>query len=73
MVMRALEGVPGIEVGGYGMNDIRYADDAVLIAGDERELREMLDAVVREGERTISEWEEDRSRGRLGERLYACM
>ena len=49
--MRALEGMPGIKVGGYIMNNIRYADDTVLIADNEKELQEMLDIVVRESEK----------------------
>ena len=49
--MRALEGMPGIKVGGYNMNNIRYADDTVLIADNENELQEMLDTVVRESEK----------------------
>ena len=49
--MRALEGMPGITVGGYNMNNIRYADDTVLIADNENELQEMLDTVVRESEK----------------------
>ena len=48
--MRALEGKPGIKVGGYNMNNIIYADDTVLIADNEKELQEMLDTVVRESE-----------------------
>ena len=32
---------PGIKVGGYNMNNIRYADDTVLIADNENELQEM--------------------------------
>ena len=49
--MRALEGMPGIKVGGYNMNNIRYADDTVLIADNENELQEMLVTVVRESEK----------------------
>ena len=49
--MRALEGMPGIKVGGYYMNNIIYADDTVLIADNENELQEMLDTVVRESEK----------------------
>ena len=49
--MRALEGMPGIKVGGYNLNNIRYADDTVLIADNENELQEMLDTVVRESEK----------------------
>ena len=57
IIMRALEGMPGIKVGGYNMNNIRYADDTVLISDNVKELQEMLDTVVRESEkkRTISE------------------
>ena len=51
IIMRALEGMPGTKVGGYNMNNIRYADDTVLIADNENELQEMLDTVVRESEK----------------------
>ena len=51
ITMRALEGMPGIKVGGYNMNNIRYADDTVRIADNENELQEMLDTVVRESEK----------------------
>ena len=54
--MRALEGMPGIKVGGYNMNNIRYADDTVLIADNENELQEMLDTVVRESEKKANLW-----------------
>ena len=47
----ALEGMPGIKVGGYNMNNIIYADDKVLIADNDNELQEMLDTVVRESEK----------------------
>ena len=33
------------------MNNIRYADDTVLIADNENELQEMFDTVVRESEK----------------------
>ena len=73
--MRALEGMPGIKVGGYNMNNIRYADDTVLIADNENELQEMLDTVVRESEKkglSLNK-KENRSHGHLKEKLYACM
>ena len=40
--------MPGIKVGRYIINNIRYAYDTVLIADNENELQEMLDTVVRE-------------------------
>ena len=52
IIMRALEGIPGIKLGGYNMNNISYADDTVLISDNEKELQEMLDTVlVRESEK----------------------
>ena len=51
IIMRAIEGMPGIKVGGYNMNNIRYADDTVLFADNENELQETLDTVVRESEK----------------------
>ena len=33
-------------MGGYNLNNVRYADDAVLIAGSESELQELLNTVV---------------------------
>ena len=50
-IMRALEGMPDIKEGEYNMNNIRYADDTVLIADNEYELQDMLDTVVRESEK----------------------
>ena len=49
--MRALEGMPGVKIGGYNMNNIIYAEDTVLNADNENELQEMLDIVVRESEK----------------------
>ena len=50
--MRALKGMPGIKVGGYNMNNIRYADDTVLIADNEKGPQEnVVDTVVRESEK----------------------
>ena len=33
-------------MGGYNLNNVRYADDAVLIAGSESELQALLNTVV---------------------------
>ena len=71
--MRALEGMPGIKVGGYNMNNIRYADDTVLIADNEKGLQEMLDTVVRESEKKGRSLNKKKSHGHLKEKLYACM
>ena len=38
--------IKGCIVGGYNLNNVRYADDAVLIAGSESQLQELLNTVV---------------------------
>ena len=45
-ILRDLNDIKGCIVGGYNLNNVRYADDAVLIAGSERQLQELLNTVV---------------------------
>ena len=45
MILRNLEGIEGVKVGGYNCNNLRYADDTVLIANSEEDLQKMIDAV----------------------------
>ena len=45
-ILRDLNDIKGCIVGGYNLNNVRYADDAVLIAGSESELQELLNTVV---------------------------
>jgi hypothetical protein len=42
MMMEAMEGVDGIIVGGGKRTDIRYADDAVLMANKRKKMQDML-------------------------------
>ena len=46
--MRNLEEHPGIKVGGKNVNNLRYADDTVWIAENEKELQALLDIIARE-------------------------
>jgi hypothetical protein len=48
MILRSLEDVEGVKIGGYNCNNLRYADDTVLIAGNEENLQKMIDTVSRE-------------------------
>ena len=41
-ILRDINDTKGCIVGGYNLNNVRYADDAVLIAGSESELQELL-------------------------------
>ena len=42
MIREALEGLKGIQFGGQNITNLRYADDAVLIADSRRILQRML-------------------------------
>ncbi|GFR76316.1 endonuclease-reverse transcriptase [Elysia marginata] len=46
--MQNLENCPGINVGGYNVNNIRYADDTVLIAENKDDLQKLLNIVEEE-------------------------
>ncbi|GFS23991.1 endonuclease-reverse transcriptase [Elysia marginata] len=48
IIMQNLENCPGIKVGGYNVNDIRYADDTVLIAENKDDLQKLLNIVEEE-------------------------
>ncbi|GFS21719.1 endonuclease-reverse transcriptase [Elysia marginata] len=49
--MRHIEDYPGIKVGGHNINNLRYADDTVLIAENESDLQKLLDVVYSESQR----------------------
>ena len=46
MIMRNLEDMKGCVIGGQNVNNLRYADDAVLISNSEENLQRLLNAVV---------------------------
>ncbi|KAG1681055.1 DNA replication licensing factor MCM5 [Nymphon striatum] len=45
-ILRQLEDLPGISLGGNNINNIRFADDTALIAASEKKLQALLDKVV---------------------------
>ena len=47
-IMRNLEEDPGLKVGGKMINNIRYADDTVLIAENERDLQNLVNILETE-------------------------
>ena len=51
MILRCIQEVEGIRIGGVNINNIRYADDTVLIADTKEKLQKLLDEVNRESER----------------------
>ena len=50
MIMRHIANLEGVRVGGYNINNVRYADDTVLIADSEEKLQILLDQVNASGE-----------------------
>ena len=50
IILRELEPLRGISIGGYNINNIRYADDTTLIADSEENLQDLLDTVVNKSE-----------------------
>ena len=50
MIMRQIEEMEGLKIGGHNINNIRYADDTVLTADSEEKLQELLNKVVEESE-----------------------
>ncbi|GFN91009.1 endonuclease-reverse transcriptase [Plakobranchus ocellatus] len=48
IIMRNLENHPGIKVGGQDINNLRYADDTVLIAENKEDLQKLLNIVEEE-------------------------
>ena len=46
--MQNLEGNPGIQVGGHNLNNLRHADDTVLLPKNKEDLQQLLDIVEEE-------------------------
>ena len=44
-ILREIKDIKGISMGGYNLNNLRYADDTVLMAHSEHALQNMLDTV----------------------------
>jgi len=50
-IFRKIEHLPGLKIGGRNINNLRYADDTVLLAEDENTLQEIVDVVKKESEK----------------------
>ena len=50
MIMRSIEEKGGIIIGDNVINNLKYADDTLVIAETETELRQLMDIVVQENE-----------------------
>ena len=50
MILRNLENYPGVKINGENINNIRYADDTVLIADSEENLQRLLNITIEKSE-----------------------
>ena len=50
IILREVEGLHGVVINGRNVNNIRYADDTVLIAETEKDLQHILNRVMKESE-----------------------
>ncbi|GFO12049.1 retrovirus-related pol polyprotein line-1 [Plakobranchus ocellatus] len=51
IILRNLDGTSGLKINGENVNNLRYADDTVLIAESGKQLQKLLDTVVFESKR----------------------
>jgi len=51
IILREISTLQGFLIGGHNLNNLRYADDTVLIAESEEKLQEILDKVVEASEK----------------------
>ena len=51
MIMRELDDMDGFRIGGTGVNNLRYADDTVIIAESEEQLQRLINEVVTKSEK----------------------
>ena len=47
-IFQSIEGMPGINISGNIVNNLRYADDTVLIADNEQDLQNIVDTIHRQ-------------------------
>ncbi|GFR98659.1 endonuclease-reverse transcriptase [Elysia marginata] len=51
LIMRNIEGLRGIYIGGHIINNLRHADDIVLISENAKDLQRLLDIVREESQK----------------------
>ena len=51
VILREIKDTPGVKIGGVNINNLRYADDTVLLAENEAGIQNILNKVVTESEK----------------------
>ena len=54
MIMRNIEGNGGFIIGGTVINNLRYADDTVIITETEEELQQLIEQLYRNGSKSFT-------------------
>ena len=49
LIFRNINELEGVNIGGYNINNLRYADDTVLLAENEEQLQKVVDQVNTSG------------------------
>ena len=67
-IFRQIDELPRVKIGGRNINNLRYADDTVLLAETEEDLQKIVDQVKRESESwTSNKCKENKDNGILQE------
>ncbi|GFO04381.1 endonuclease-reverse transcriptase [Plakobranchus ocellatus] len=61
IILRNLDDISGLKINGENLNNLRYADDTVLIAESGKQLQKLLDTLVLESERKQNVWSSQRN------------
>ena len=48
MIMRKINHMDGVKLGGLNVNNIRYADDTAIVADSEEQLQNLIDVITEE-------------------------
>ena len=72
IIMPNLEGYAGIKVGGHNVNNLRYADDTVLIAENKEDLHQFLDIVEEDSGKKGLELISNKTEEMVVSRNYVC-
>ncbi|GFS00673.1 retrovirus-related Pol polyprotein from type-1 retrotransposable element R2, partial [Elysia marginata] len=50
-IFRTIDNIPGLTVGGININNLRYADDTVMLTKNEEDLQKLVNIVKEESEK----------------------
>ena len=60
MIMRKINRMDGVRIGGVNVSNIRYADDTVIVADSEEQLRNLITVIADESRKFSLEIDKER-------------